>query len=75
MPRSAAQSDFVVDPEPEVFDEPLPPDVDPVSLPRAVLRSNEATARATKIVMTMTWIVLGALVLLTLIGPHIPSGE
>jgi hypothetical protein len=75
MPRSPGQSDFVVSAEPEVFDEPLPPTVDPVSLPRAILRSNEATARATRIVMTVTWIVLAALVILTLVGPHIPSGE
>lgn len=47
----------------------------PVELPRAELRSTEASARATRIVMTFTFVVLAALALLTLIGPHIPSGE
>lgn len=46
-----------------------------VELPRAVLRSPFASERATRLVMTFTFIVLGVLVLLTLIGPHIPAGE
>lgn len=71
MPRNAAQSDFVYrspDPEPE-------PEPGPDGLPRAVLRSNEASAFATKWVMRATWFVLVALALLCAIGPHIPSGE
>ena len=46
-----------------------------VELPRAVVRSPFASARATRLVMTFTFIVLGALILLTMIGPHIPAGE
>ncbi len=46
-----------------------------VELPEARLESPEASARATRWVMTLTFIVLAALVLLCLIGPHIPSGE
>ena len=44
-------------------------------LPRAILRSPEASARSTKIVMTFTWIMLAVLALICAIGPHIPSGE
>ena len=62
MPRSSMQSDFVVDRE-------------PAELPRAVVRTTEASARATKIVMTFTWIMLAVLALICAIGPHIPSGE
>lgn len=47
----------------------------PVELPRALLRTRFASAGATRFVMAFTFIVLGVLVLLTLIGPHIPSGE
>jgi hypothetical protein len=39
------------------------------------MRSPFASARATRLVMAFTFIVLGALVLLTMIGPHIPAGE
>ncbi|HEU0032675.1 MAG TPA: hypothetical protein VFQ53_18715 [Kofleriaceae bacterium] len=77
MPRSSAQSDFVVkprEPEPEPVVE-LPEGADAVQLPRAVLKSTEASARATRLVMTITFVVLAALVILTLVGPHIPSGE
>ena len=58
MPRSSAQSDFVV-----------------AKLPRAVLRSDEATARSTRWVMTYMWLVLAALFVLATVGPHIPGGE
>lgn len=68
MPRSPLQSDFAVVREPEPSDEPS-------ELPRAVLRSTEASARSTKIVMTFTWIMLAVLALMCAIGPHIPSGE
>jgi hypothetical protein len=77
MPRSSAQSDFVVlaDPDP-VPDPELPAAAGPVRLPpRAWLRSNEASAIATRIVMIATGLVLAALLVLTLVGPHIPAGE
>jgi hypothetical protein len=77
MPRSAAQSDFVVVSQPREVEVPAGPigeATGPVELPRAVLRSPEASARATRVVMTFTFIVLGALALLTLIGPHVPAG-
>lgn len=35
----------------------------------------EASRGATRIVMTLTFIVIAALVLLCMVGPHIPSGE
>lgn len=44
-------------------------------LPRAFLKSNEATARSTKIVMTVAFVMLVVLVLMCMIGPHIPAGE
>lgn len=77
MPRSSAQSDFVIQSAPEeVLPEgPLGEATGPVELPRVVLRSSEASARATRIVMTFTFVVLAVLVLLTMIGPHIPAGE
>jgi hypothetical protein len=77
MPRSAAQSDFVVRREPteEVLVVELPDGAKAVDLPRAKLVSHEASARATRIVLWATLIMLAALVLLTVIGPHIPSGE
>lgn len=58
---------------------PPPPvataDAEPGELPRAVLRSTEASARATKLVLTATWVLLAILVLMCAIGPHIPAGE
>jgi len=77
MPRSAAQSDFVVSREPTVEEAviELPEGARAVDLPRAKLISNEASARATRIVMWATLIMLAALALLTAIGPHLPSGE
>lgn len=76
MPRSSAQSDFVIRAEPEVLDDPeLPQEAGAVGLPRARLRSNEASGFATRWVMTLTWVVLAALAILCVVGPHIPSGE
>ena len=76
MPRSSLQSDF------SVHREELPIEVpegmtqeQAAELPRAFLRSNEATARSTKIVMTLTFVMLVVLLLICAIGPHIPSGE
>jgi hypothetical protein len=76
MPRPPGQSDFVFRaPVEELAMIELPASADPVELPRAVLRSHEASARATRVVLTATWIMLGILLLLCMIGPHIPSGE
>jgi len=61
MPRSAAQSDFVVRREPTEDD--------------VLVVSNEASAGATRIVLWVTLLMLVALVLLTVIGLHIPAGE
>ena len=60
MPRSPEQSDFVVKREP---------------LPEAQLISTEASAFATRWVMRATFFVLFVLVVLCLVGTHIPSGE
>jgi hypothetical protein len=77
MPRSSAQSDFVIQSAPEevLHVGPIGEATSPVELPRVVLRSSEASARATRVVMTFTFVVLAVLVLLTMIGPHIPAGE
>jgi hypothetical protein len=79
MPRSAAQSDFVVQAPPRLEDLPEPGPIGvgtaPVELPRALVRTPFASARATRLVMTFTFVVLSVLALLTLIGPHIPAGE
>jgi len=76
MARSAAQSDFVIRTEPEVVDPvELPSSASPVELPRAVLRSTEASATATRWVMTLMFLMLAGLAILLAVGPHIPSGE
>jgi hypothetical protein len=78
MPRSAAQSDFVVQasaPEADLPAGPIGEATGPVELPRAAVRSSFASERATRLVMSFTFIVLGVLFLLTLIGPHVPAGE
>ena len=76
MPRSALQSDFSVNREPVPVEVPegMSPE-EAAELPRAFLRSNEATARTTKIVMTFTFVMLAILLLICAIGPHIPAGE
>ncbi len=74
MARSPFQSDFVVrreEPPPPVA---LPEGADAVSLPTATLQSSEASARATRWVMILTVFVLAALVVLCVVGPHIPGG-
>ena len=70
----------MVQPAPPVPDDepvagPIGEGTAPVELPRARLRTRFASARATRVVMTFTFIVLAALMLLTMIGPHIPAGE
>lgn len=76
MPRSSAQSDFVIQSEHEVFSEPaLPPEAGAVSLPKATWHTNLASSRATTLVYWFVGLTLLSLMLLTVIGPHIPSGE
>ncbi len=77
MPRSSAQSDFVIQSENEVFSEPvqLPPEADPVMLPQATWRTNLASTRATTVVYWFVGLTLFLLLVLTIVGPHIPSGE
>jgi hypothetical protein len=78
MPRSAAQSDFVVESAPVelvMVEGPIGDGTEPVELPRMEWRTTEASSRATRVVMTFTFIVLAALAVLALVAPHIPSGE
>ena len=84
MARSQAQSDFVVYPtSPTAPSAPVEAVADGAEGaprvgardPEATVRSSEASAFATRWVMGLTWFVLLALVLLCVIGPHIPSGE
>ena len=80
MPRSPLQSDFVITSAPAVeeviFDIVEGPQaMEVVKLPKAIVRTDQASARSTKIVMTFTWIMLAVLALMCAIGPHIPSGE
>jgi len=75
MARSPYQSDFVIrrdEPPPPVM---LPDGADAVALPTAKLRSPEASAVATRWVLLLTFVVLAALVVLCMVGPHIPTGE
>jgi hypothetical protein len=75
MGRTSGQSDFVferpVDPE----DVALPKIADPVTLPKATLWANLASSSATKWVLGFVALTLILLLVLTLVGPHIPSGE
>jgi hypothetical protein len=48
---------------------------EPIMLPTAWLRSSEASAFATRWVMRAALVLLLALLVLTMVGPHIPSGE
>jgi hypothetical protein len=77
MARSSAQSDFVFTPgetmEPAEIE--LPTTTDPVSLPKAKVRTRFASERATHIIMGITFFMLLVLVILTVVGPHVPSGE
>lgn len=73
---SPSQSDFTVTREPpvEVVVE-LPEGAKVIHLPKAELRTNEASASSVKWVYILTAIVLFALLVITAVGPHIPSGE
>jgi hypothetical protein len=78
MPRSAAQSDFIVErkePEEPVLVGPIGDATGPVELPRAILRTTQASPQATRWVMGFTFFVLAVLLVLCAIGPHIPAGE
>lgn len=75
MARSPYQSDFVVERPPPPAPVELPEGADAVSLPKATLNSNEASARSVKWVYIAMFILLAALALITAIGPHIPAGE
>ena len=60
-----------------MFSEPvqLPAEADPVALPKATWHTNLASARATTIVYWFVGVTLFLLLVLTVVGPHIPSGE
>ncbi|MFN0249734.1 MAG: hypothetical protein ACKV2T_22825 [Kofleriaceae bacterium] len=70
-----AQSDFTVAREPPASVVELPEEAKVVELPKAELLTNEASARSVKWVYIFTAVVLFALVVLTVVGPHIPAGE
>lgn len=72
MPRSEAQSDFSVERPVEVV---LPPSAQPVGLPDARVIAAQAGAWTSRWVMRATLLMLFALAVLCLVGPHIPSGE
>ena len=67
-----AQSDFTVTRpvEPE-----LPASAAPVALPQADAIRAQAGELTSRWVLRATWLVLLALAVLCLVGPHIPSGE
>jgi len=72
MARSAAQSDFSVA-RPTVV--ALPATADFVALPDAEALRTQAGDLASRWVMRATWLVLLALAVLCVVGPHIPAGE
>lgn len=75
MGKAAGQSDFVFERPPDPEDVKLPAIADPITLPKASLLANLASARATKWVFAFVALALLLLLILTLVGPHIPSGE
>jgi len=74
MPRSSAQSDFTVVRVPDAAPVVLPEAAGPVALPRAELRTPFASALATRWVLRATFAMLFALLVLCVVGLHIPSG-
>lgn len=72
MPRSSAQSDFVIAAPPKPVE--LPESADAVSLPRATWRTPFASKRATFWVYAFVALTLLALFVVTMIAGHIPSG-
>jgi hypothetical protein len=75
MPRSSGQSDFVVQAQPAELPVELSVGAKAVDLPRAIWRTPFASARATRVIMAVTLLMLFALAVLCAVGPHIPSGE
>jgi hypothetical protein len=78
MGHSSGQSDFVFekprDPEnPENIE--LPKVADAIMLPKTSRWEHLASATATRWVLGFVFLALVLLVVLTLVGPHIPSGE
>ena len=73
MPRSPAQSDFVIASEPVMVT--LPPVARVVELPRMAIRTNFAGELSTRWVMRFAILALAILAILCVVGPHIPSGE
>jgi len=71
MARSAAQSDFSVSRAPEIR---LPASAELVDLPSGG-RSTFASEPATRWVLRLTAVLLFALAVLCVVGPHIPAGE
>lgn len=72
MARPAAQSDFSVA-RPLVV--ALPATTDAVALPDAEAVRTQAGELSSRWVLRATWLMLLALAVLCLVGPHIPSGE
>jgi len=78
MPRSSAQSDFVftaAPPQDEDNEVALPETAKVVGLPKAIWKTRFASKRATFWVYLFVGVTLFLLLVLTLVGPHIPSGE
>lgn len=72
---SPAQSDFVVEQPAPVVEVALPAEAQIIALPRATALSKFASAGATRVVLIITAVMLVGLVLLLVVGPHIPAGE
>jgi D-tyrosyl-tRNA(Tyr) deacylase len=72
MARSAAQSDFSVERPVEVT---MPATAHAVALPDAAAIGAQAGELTSRWVLRATWLMLLALAVLCLVGPHIPSGE
>jgi hypothetical protein len=75
MGHSSGQSDFVFEKPADPEDIELPKIADPITLPKASRWEHLASAGATRWVLGFVFLALVMLVVLTLVGPHIPSGE
>ena len=75
MARPPGQSDFVFEQPVDIVDVELPEEARVVQLPRATALSKFASAAATKWVLILTAVMLIAVTMLLIIGPHIPAGE
>jgi hypothetical protein len=73
MPRSPAQSDFVIEREPAPV--ALPPQAASVELPVMIVQSPFANEVATRWVMRLALLALLLLAVLCAVGPHLPGGE